>query len=219
MGDSREGVRGAPAGETDPSGWQDPPFFIIHMYDRKDHFYQKAKKEGLASRAAYKLTEIQKRFKIIKPRYQVLDVGCAPGGWLQILSKMVGPMGGVVGVDRLPLKISPPTNVTFLQKPIEEIDSFQNSFDVVVSDISPDLSGITFRDVYNSFELAQKVWSLTQQVLKKGGHLVIKIFPGEETNSLRNELKKSFAKFHTFVPQATRKTSSEVYWVFLEFNG
>lgn len=195
-------------------------------YDRKDRYYQKAKKEGLASRAAYKLTEIQSKYKIIRSGDKVLDVGCAPGGWLQSLSKMVGPKGLLVGIDRLPLKIQPSPNTIFLQKNIEEegLDQeFQkilegsSFFNVIVSDISPDLSGIPFRDIYNSYELSLKVWKLANQFLKKGGNFVSKIFPGEETNKLKVEIKKNFKRFVTFIPEATRKTSNEVYLIGLGY--
>ena len=188
------------------------------MYERKDHFYKKAKKEGFVSRAAYKILEIQKKFKIWRQGSLILDLGCAPGGWLQILSKEVGPRGKVVGIDRLPLKIQPPPNVTFFQKNMEETQSLlTEKFDCIVSDLSPDLSGITFRDNYLSFELAMKVWNIAKQFLKENGNLVIKLFPGEETNLLKTELKKSFQQLNTYVPEATRKTSSEIYFVALKF--
>ncbi|MBI5300264.1 MAG: RlmE family RNA methyltransferase [Deltaproteobacteria bacterium] len=197
------------------------------IYDRKDRYYQKAKKEGLASRAAYKLTEIQSKYKIIRSGSKVLDVGCAPGGWLQSLSKMVGPKGLLVGIDQLPLKIQTSPNTVFLQKNIEEeglalefqkILAGADFFDVIVSDISPDLSGIPFRDIYNSYELSLKVWKLANQFLKKGGNFVSKIFPGEETNKLKVEIKKNFKRFVTFIPEATRKTSNEVYLIGLGYS-
>lgn len=193
------------------------------MYERKDHFYKKAKKEGLASRAAYKLLEIQKKFRILREGDTLLELGAAPGGWLQILSKAVGPRGVVIGVDLLPLKIQTPANVTFWQKNIEE-DFFLESLaaflknrgralDAVLSDISPNLSGIAFRDTALSAGLAQKVFEIARSFLKPGGHLLIKIFPGEEAAALKKELRAAFEKLETFIPEATRKASSEVYLV------
>lgn len=182
------------------------------MYERKDYFYKKAKKEGLASRAAYKIEEIQKGFKITKPGNTVLDLGCAPGGWLQFLSKITGLNGFVIGIDRAPLKIPLPKNATFIQKKIEEVaENELPKVDCIVSDLSPDLTGIPFKDIYQSFELAQMVWRVSRALLKPGGNLVLKIFPGEETNQFKMELKKYFKSLKTFIPQATRKTSSEVY--------
>ena len=91
--------------------------------------------------------------------------------------------------------------------------TFEQFFDCILSDLSPDLSGIRFRDTYQSFEMASRVFALAKQFLKKNGNLVIKVFPGEEVNRLKNEMKKFFGHFSTFIPQATRKTSSEVYLV------
>lgn len=193
------------------------------MYERKDHFYKKAKKEGLASRAAYKLLEIQKKFRIWRTGDTLLELGAAPGGWLQILSKELGPRGAVIGVDILPLKIPPPANVDFWQKNIEDenflttltefVKNRGRAFDAVLSDISPNLSGISFRDTALSAELAQKVFGIARSFLKPGGNLVIKIFPGAESAALKKELRLVFERLDTFVPEATRKSSSEVYLV------
>ncbi|MDO8527384.1 MAG: RlmE family RNA methyltransferase [Deltaproteobacteria bacterium] len=196
---------------------------VASMYDRKDRYYQKAKNEGFASRAVYKLLEIQKKFKIWRAGSTVLDLGCAPGGWLQILSKELGPKGKIVGIDRLPLKIHLPSNVIFIQKDfeqdltadLEQALSGQREVDLILSDLSPDISGIAFRDTYRSYELSLKVWQVAQKFLKKNGHLVIKVFPGREVDDFKKELKKSFTRFDTFIPEATRKTSSEVYLVAL----
>lgn len=188
------------------------------MYERKDHFYKKAKKEGLASRAAYKILEIEKKFKIWKKGSSILDLGSAPGGWLQILSQEVGPSGFITGVDRSPLKIAPPKNVDFIQKDVSDPElTFHQKFDCILSDLSPDLSGIRFRDTYRSYELAMRVWELAKLFLEKKGNLVVKIFPGEENNSLQKEIQKRFQKFQIFVPKATRQASSEIYWIGLGF--
>lgn len=188
------------------------------MFERKDFFYKKAKKEGYASRAAYKLLEIHKKYKILHSGQSVLDLGCAPGGWLQVAAELVGPKGKIFGIDRLSLKISPPPNVVFFQKDIEGLlKENLESFDAILSDISPDLSGIRFRDTFRSCALACQVWKIAQAHLKPGGHLVIKIFPSEESKQLAADLKKSFQFLKTFVPEATRKESSEVYFVALGF--
>ena len=190
------------------------------MFERKDHFYRKAKKEGHLSRAIYKLEESQKKFKILKRGDAVLELGSAPGGWLQFLAEIVGPQGCIVGVDRLPLAFQPPKQVIFFQKKFEEIraeDLPTQKFTVILSDLSPDLSGITLTDQQRSFELAHLVWEWTQKFLKPNGHLVLKIFPGEEADRFTRELKKSFQRFIRFVPEATRKSSSEVYFVALNF--
>lgn len=195
------------------------------MFDRKDHYYKKAKKEGQASRAAYKIIEIQEKYKLAKKGDKILELGCSPGGWLKILSQTVGPQGLVIGVDLLPLQISISPNVLFLQEDfynptlIAEIEQLSPRFDLIVSDISPNLSGITFRDTHLSLEMALHVWQLAKKLLKNKGHLLIKIFPSSEANELKSELKKAFAKFDIFIPKATRKGSAEVYFIALGFKG
>lgn len=189
------------------------------MYERKDHYYKRAKKEGLASRAAYKLLEIEKKFKIWKKGDQILELGAAPGGWLQILAKAVGPKGLVVAIDLLPLQTATPGNVTFHQKNFLEVSLAEKSFDLILSDLSPNLTGISFKDTYQSFELAKQVWKIAENCLKKGGHLVLKIFPGEESQLLKQELKTAFQTLSTFIPEATRKGSSEVYLVAKGYKG
>jgi len=183
------------------------------MYEQKDRFYKKAKEEGFASRAAYKLIEIQKKYRIFRPGNRVLDLGAAPGGWMQVAAQEVGTKGEVVGVDRAPLKIGLPKNASFIQKKIEEIGEDLGLFNVLLSDLSPDLSGISFRDTYQSLELAKLVYQIAQKNLKPGGNLVIKIFPSVEADQFKMAIKKSFEAIRVFVPEATRKTSSEFYLV------
>lgn len=186
------------------------------MYNRKDHYYRKAKKEGKASRAAYKILEIQQKYKIWKKGDTILDLGCAPGGWLQVLSKEVGPKGRIIGVDRLPLKIRIPENVTFHQTEIEKLDIDVRP-NVILSDMAPNLTGIPFKDTTESHALCYKVWEIAGKQLQAGGNLVLKIFPSEEAQTLRKELKSRFQKVDAFVPKAVRKGSSEVYFVALRF--
>src|SRR5262245_57443598 len=114
------------------------------VYQRKDHYYRKAKEEGLASRAAYKLEEMDLRFHLLKPGIRVFEMGCAPGGWLQWIAKKIGPTGLVVGVDRLPLSIPLPPRALFVlgdatESSIQEkcIRLLEGPADLVLSDLSP----------------------------------------------------------------------------------
>ncbi|MFA4873806.1 MAG: RlmE family RNA methyltransferase [bacterium] len=189
-------------------------------YERKDHFYKRAKREGKASRAVYKLAELQKRFRLVRPGDVAIDLGCAPGGWMQELAGMVGPKGKVVGIDLLPIKISLPPNCHFIKGDVEEqssIDEIQRlaggRADALLSDMSPNLSGIAFADAYRSYELCMRALALCDLLLKAGGNFVVKIFPGEEFAGFISELKKRFDKVGTVIPEATRKTSSERYVV------
>lgn len=193
-------------------------------YERKDHFYRRAKREGKASRAVYKLSELQKRFKIVRPGDTVLDLGSAPGGWIQELSQMVGPNGRVIGIDILPLKIQPRGNCKFIQGNLQDNESrgkisnlAGGKVDAILSDMSPNLSGVSFADAYRSFELASLALEACHDFLKPNGNFVVKIFPGEEFPRYAAALKEHFTKISTIIPEATRKTSSERYLVALGF--
>lgn len=189
-------------------------------YDRKDHFYRRAKKEGKASRAVYKLAELQKRFGLIRKRDVVLDLGCAPGGWMQEVSTFVGTKGRVIGIDFLPLKISVQPNCRFIKGNLEDelvgqklAELSGGRADVVLSDMSPNLSGVSFADAYRSYELSVLAFGICERLLKDGGNFVVKIFPGDEFVGYVAKLKKSFSSVDVITPEATRRTSSERYIV------
>lgn len=189
-------------------------------YDRKDHFYRRAKREGKASRAVYKLSELQKRFHLVRHGNTVIDLGCAPGGWMQELSAMVGPKGCVIGIDLLPIKILRAANCHFIKGDVEDASNINEILrlaggkaDTVLSDMSPNLSGIAFADAYRSYELCMRALDLCKILLKPNGNFVVKIFPGDELANFISELKKQFDKVDVVIPEATRKTSSERYIV------
>lgn len=189
-------------------------------YDRKDHFYNRAKREGKASRAVYKLSELQQRFKLIKKRDVVLDLGAAPGGWIQEAAAMVGNAGKIIGIDLLPLKISLPKMAKFIRGDLNDEDSQAaveklagGRADVILSDMSPNLSGIVFADTYKSYELATLALKMCKRFLKTNGNFVVKIFPGDEFLGFVETLRKNFSEVTTVTPKATRKTSSERYVV------
>jgi 23S rRNA (uridine2552-2'-O)-methyltransferase len=190
-------------------------------YNRKDHYYKRAKEQGKASRAAFKLDQIQKKYKIVEKGHTVLDLGSAPGGWFEELGKMVGKKGFVLGVDKLPLRIYPSENMLFYLGDLEAEDAIEqlrfrllsDTVDSVVSDMSPNLSGIAFRDTYKSYELADRAFGICSELLREGGNFVVKIFPGKETTAFKKRLEKYFKKVHMVVPPATRRTSSEQYIV------
>src|SRR5215831_5151630 len=141
------------------------------IYQRKDRYYRKAKEEGKASRAIYKLEEIDRQFHLLRAGDRALDLGCAPGGWLQYLAGKVQAQGRVVGVDLLEVKAALPPHVIFLRGDLTEekiqeecIVRLGGRADVVVSDISPNLSGIAFRDHYESYRLASTVLNVARKV-------------------------------------------------------
>lgn len=190
----------------------------MSTYNRKDHFYHKAKKEGYASRAAYKIVEMDKKFGVFKPNAKIVDLGCTPGGWLQVAEEK--NVGVLIGIDLLALPISLSEKTIFIQgdfldetnqKKITEI--LNGKADWVLSDMSPNLSGVYFADAQRSLELCQKAFEFSKNNLKPGGGLVMKIFPGPEMNDLKKEIKKEFQNLTEFIPDATRGTSKEVYLV------
>jgi len=194
------------------------------VYERKDRFYQKAKEKGLASRAIFKLDEIDKSFGLIHSKDRVLDLGCAPGGWLQYIAQKIGPEGRAVGVDLLPLKIKLPPSLSFIQgdatlPEIQKkiIQALEGPAHIILSDMSPNLTGIRFRDTYLSYELAETVFQVGLKILKPGGHLLLKIFPGEESENFKKKMKSYFRELKIFIPEATRKGSSEVYFIAKNF--
>lgn len=189
-------------------------------YQRKDRYYRKAKDEGLRSRAAYKLMEINQRFKVLPKGALVIDLGCSPGSWSQMAAKTIGPFGQVIGIDLEPLQPLGERNVMFIQGDIREEKTIHRLFselgrkvDVVLSDMAPHLSGIKFQDQYNSYELANQAFQTCKKVLREGGDFVVKIFPGDELETLKDDLKTHFGQIKTFIPDATRKTSTEIYLV------
>jgi 23S rRNA (uridine2552-2'-O)-methyltransferase len=188
-------------------------------YERKDPYWRKAKQEGYRSRAAYKLLELQKRFGVIRKGHKVLDLGCAPGGWLQVISEAVGPHGRVVGVDRNPVLMAGlRANVSVLRGDASDPEvlarakaSMGGPVDVVTSDMAPDLSGVGFRDHARSCEIVRLVLRLCSQCLVPGGTLLAKVFEGEDLEALEQEVGAAFREVRRVVPRASRKASSEVY--------
>lgn len=193
-------------------------------FDRKDSFYMKAKAEGKASRAYYKLEQIQQKYQIIKRGDRVVDLGCAPGGWIQEAVKIVGSEGRIFGIDLLPVHIGALDNVTIkegdINEPslISEIKKTLGNVSVVLSDIAPDISGIKFKDSYLSYELAMRALNISREILKEGGNFIVKIFPGEEFVGFKKEMKKNFSKVIQHRPPATRKSSIEIYLVGIGFH-
>lgn len=211
------------------------------QYNRKDHFYQKAKKEGYPSRSAYKLIEMDKQFGIFKSGVKIIDLGSAPGGWLKVceekLTKVetrdlaslhagqsrpstVDSRPIIIGIDLLPLKTSTSPSMIFIQGDFTDpenqqkiIETLGDKADWVLSDMSHNLSGIKFRDINASLDLCQSAFDFAKKILKKGGGLVVKTFPGPDTQPFKKDLEKSFQKIKTFIPESTRKTSTEIYLI------
>jgi len=184
---------------------------------KHEHFYKEAKKVGYRARSAFKLKQIQKKFKIIKKSDLVLDLGAAPGGWSQVIKEIINDNGIVIGVDLS--FIEPIGGITFLQGDLTKNSTINkikkiiqdNKFDVILSDMSPNISGNYNVDHARSIYLCEQALKSTELLLKNGGIFVCKVFDGEQLQDFIKETKKSFKNVKQFSPIASRKSSSERY--------
>jgi len=182
----------------------------------KDHYFNKAKKDGYAARSVYKIEEIDKKYSIIRTGNKVLDLGCSPGSWLQYASRKVGNTGQVLGVDLQSVKISLPSHVKVIQADIFEITNEDlkikgGQADVIMSDMAPKTSGIRLTDVHRSFELNKKVLYLANDILCSEGSLLVKAFQGKLFDELRYEFKKMFVDVKLCKPKSSRSESVEIF--------
>ncbi len=184
--------------------------------DQRDHYYRLAKEEGFRARSAYKLLQINEKFHVIKRGDSVVDLGAAPGGWLQVAEKLSG--GKIVGVDLE--GITPiPGVVTFRADITAEstVDLVKGALggeaDVVICDAAPNLSGAWDRDHAVSVDLARSALKMAKKLLKPRGNFVVKVFQGDMFIDYLNEVRKEFATVHAHSPAASRKESAETYVV------
>ncbi|MCB0322810.1 MAG: RlmE family RNA methyltransferase [Bdellovibrionales bacterium] len=197
-------------------------------YDRKDRLYRQAKSDGYRSRAAYKLQELDAKVKLLKPGMTVLDLGCFPGGWLQVALEKVGRGGAVVGVDLQPVEpvtVGGRSAVILLgdlyEPTVQEsvLEQAGGRVDVVLSDMSPKLTGVRFQDAARSAALVELALFFSSTVLKEGGSVVAKVFPGNECEEAAKVYRRAFEKFTRHVLDSSRKTSKELYFVGRGFRG
>ncbi len=191
----------------------------MSKFDLQDKYFQKAKDEGYRARSVFKLEGIQDKFHILKSGQKVLDLGAAPGSFLQYISKIVGEKGIAIGIDLQEIKSMNLPNVkTFVGDIFDDAvykDIGIDKFDVITSDLAPKTSGIKFLDAGRSLDLSLKVLDVAKDRLKKGGSVVIKILPGFNESDLFLEAKKLFKTIKKFRPDAVRKSSGEKYVICL----
>jgi 23S rRNA (uridine2552-2'-O)-methyltransferase len=182
---------------------------------RRDPYYRAAQREGLRSRAAFKLAFLDQRFRLLRPGLKVLDLGAAPGGWSLVAARAVAPHGSVVAVDLRP--IEPVQGVRVVRGRVGDpalagrLGSVP--FDLVLSDLSPRISGAYATDHARSVDLVRSAWQLASSVLAPGGAFVAKVFDGELVEGLETELARAFASVRRTKPPASREASSEIYLV------
>ncbi len=191
----------------------------------KDQYVKQSQQDGYRSRASYKLLEINKKDKLIRPGMTVVDLGSAPGGWSQIAAELVGDKGKVIASDILAMDAI--ADVEFIQGDFTEDHVFEqimsaignNKADLVISDMAPNMSGMADVDQPRSMYLVELALDMAQHTLHKGGCFVAKVFQGEGFDTLLLETRKHFNSVVTRKPDASRARSREVYWVAKGFKG
>ena len=189
---------------------------------KNDHYRKLAHEEGYRSRSSYKLKELQKSYRMIGAGHYVLDLGCAPGGWTQVAVQLAGNQGKVMGVDtsfveEIPGAYMIKSNIHD-DSTIEEILSFfGKKVNVVISDLSPQVSGNWSVDHSTQISLNYAAAKIMDQVLEKKGNAIFKVFDGEYSNEFYQYVKKKFTKAKLKKPKVSRKQSSEQYCVCLGY--
>lgn len=185
---------------------------------KRDYYYRKAKEEKYRSRATYKLLQAAEKYRFLKRGDVVLDLGAAPGGWLQAARKMVGREGFVLGIDLKGIKPLEAANVQTLvgdivdpqiQELIERI--LPTTTDVVVSDVSPSISGVWEVDHARQLDLARESLRLALKLLRKNGNFFVKVFQGDMFREFVGEVEDHFARIEIIKPKASRTKSAEVF--------
>ena len=181
-----------------------------------DHYTRQAQKDNFAARSVYKLQEIQKKYRILKRGARVLDLGCAPGSWLQFAAQTAGPDGLLVGIDLTPVTIGLPDYVTVITGDAADLEGHltelgQTRFDAVLSDMAPATTGNRHVDEARSMDLCKTALDIAEKTLVPGGGFVCKIFQGSDFKAFTDAVKNRFDRQAAFRPQSTRKASREVY--------
>ena len=182
----------------------------------QDHYFHQARREGFAARSAYKLEQIDRRRKILRRGMRVLDLGCAPGSWLQYAAGRVGSAGWLVGVDLQAITTALPGSVRLIQGDAVSLTPAElmgdgGPFDVILSDLAPKTTGVPSADAARSADLVRRALEISRTVLAPGGALLAKVYQGGEFPSLRQEFLSAFDKVTVEKPQASRAESVELF--------
>ena len=185
---------------------------------KRDYYYKKAKEEKYRSRAAYKLLQAVKKYKFISKGDVVVDLGAAPGGWIQAASRIIGKNGFVLGVDLKPIKPFLQNNIQTVIGDINEEETLQQILsilpekaDVVISDVSPNISGIWEVDHARQIDLAEQSMKIALKVLKPSGNFFVKVFQGDMFDDFVKKVKEHFRVVKIVKPKASRAKSSEMF--------
>jgi len=182
-----------------------------------DHYVKMAQQQGLRSRSAFKLLELQEKYQLIKPGMVVVDLGAAPGGWCQVVKPLVGNSGRVIALDVLEMESI--AGVEIIQgdftenEPLEELEAALggNKVDLVLSDMAPNMSGMAAIDQAKAMYLAELALEFVKAQLKPGGDYVVKLFQGTDFDGYVRQVRSMFEKVQVRKPKASRPRSREVY--------
>ena len=190
---------------------------------RRDPYRKLAKENNYRSRAVYKLSQLNKSHHILKQGMKIVDIGAAPGGWLQFASKISGSKGKVIGIDVK--EIEPISNVIIINGNVEDEQMvtllskyLEGKADIVLSDLAPNVSGLWEMDHLKQIDLTMKAVEITKKILKVNGNALYKVFQGEATPEFITYVKGIFSAVHITKPDASRKQSSEIYLLCKQFN-
>ena len=191
---------------------------------KREYYYRKAKKENFRSRASYKLLQAAKKYNFIKPGYVVVDLGAAPGGWAQVAGNLVEDSGFVLAIDMKPITNFNETNIRTIIGDITDSQIFNiikeflpRPADVVISDVSPNVSGIWELDHARQIDLATQSLHISTKILRSGGNFFVKGFQGGTLNKFVKEVKKNFQFVKMVKPKASRMKSAELYILGMNF--
>jgi len=187
---------------------------------RREYYHLRAKEEGYRSRSAFKLIQLEERFHFFQGARKVLDLGAAPGGWLQVTSEAIGADGLILGVD---LKEISPTGLPGVETLVGNVISedtlqgirefFQGKVDVILSDMAPEVSGVWDMDHFRQIHLARVALVVADELLRRDGWLVVKTFQGSEHEKFVHEAREMFERVKIVKPKASRKKSAEIFLV------
>ena len=185
---------------------------------KREYYYRKAKEEKLRSRAAFKLLQTVKKYKFIKDGYVVVDLGAAPGGWAQVSRRLVGSSGFVLAVDLKQIEPIDSSNVRTIIGDVTEpqivhniLEFLPRSADVVIADVSPNISGIWELDHARQIDLVRDALRIATSILRPGGNFFVKVFQGDMLKEFVNEIRQCFSFVKLVKPKASRAKSAELY--------
>lgn len=184
---------------------------------KKEGYYKQAKKDQVRARSYYKLEQLDKKFSLINDNMSIIDLGAAPGGWLQYIDKKI-KTGNVIGIDLLEIKKRQEfsRNIRIIMDDFNNIEEYVDEpFDLVLSDMAPEFSGDSKRDRGMTHMLNLKTLEFSKEHLKTGGNCAFKTFEGEDLEYIKKEAKKLFKEVRDFKPNSSQKKSAEFFIVCL----